>query len=339
MAGHGKSTYGLGALLLVCALLAGSLPTAQAADVPAIQGAGAIVVDFDTGAVYCEKDADVARPVASMTKLMSLYLVFEEIAAGNLSPDSYLTASQYAADISNDPVYSGHEGLEPGGKYRVDDLLRLITTASCNGSVIVLAEHIGGGSEEVFVERMNDKATQWGIEARFADCCGFVSEGNAVTPRAMATIARRIITDFPQILDYTSLVSTEFQGKTFSTTNTLMREGTVEGIDGLKSGTTKAAGYCFTGTAQRHGRRIISVVLNAPSDSARMADTQALLEYGFACRVAWEIGRIEEKAHRSRTLVSPVLAPRWEALSSRCLLTPPFLVYLAGPVCVETTLG
>ena len=283
MGPHPKRVYGpIVSLLLVWALLAGLTPVARAAQAPAIQGAGAIVVDFDTGQIYYQKDADVARPVASMTKLMSLYLVFEEIAAGNLSLDSSITASQYAADISNDPVYSGHEGLEPGGRYQVDALLRLITTASCNGSVIVLAEHLGGGSEEAFVQRMNDKATEWGIQAHFADSCGFISEGNAVTPRAMATIARRIITDFPQILDYTSLTSTEFQGKTFRSTNTLMREGALEGIDGLKSGTTKAAGYCFAGTAQRQGRRVISVVLNAPDDSARMADTQALLEYGFA---------------------------------------------------------
>lgn len=276
-------TYGrLAGLMLACALLLSSLPLSRAAEAPHLQGTAAIVVDFDTGQVYYSKNADLARPVASMTKLMALYLVFEEIEAGNLSLDSYVTASQYAADISNDPLYSGHEGLEPGGRYQVDALLRLITTASCNGSVIVLAEHIGGGEEETFVRRMNDKAREWGIQAHFADSCGFVSEGNAVTPKAMATIARRLITDFPQIMDYTSLISTEFQGKTFYTTNALMREGALEGMDGLKSGTTKAAGCCFTGTAQRQGRRVISVVLNAPDDNARMADTQALLEYGFA---------------------------------------------------------
>lgn len=327
----------LAGLVLVCALLVGALPTAHAADAPTVQAAGAIVVDFDTGAVYYEKDADLARPVASMTKLMSLYLVFEEIAAWNFSMDRWVTASQYAADISNDPVYSGHEGLVAGEKYWVETLVELITTASCNGSMIVLAEQVGGGSEETFVQRMNDTAAGWGIEAHFADACGFVSEGNAVTPRAMAYIARRIITDFPYILDYTSLTSTEFQGKTFYTTNTLMREGRVEGIDGLKSGTTKAAGCCFTGTAQRHGRRIISVVLNAPSDSARMADTQALLEYGFACRMEWELRQIREKVARSRAAVSPALEPRWEALSPRLLLTPPFLAYLTQPV-VETAL-
>ena len=340
MAQHPKRGYrSLLGLLLACALLPGCLPGAWATEEPAVQGTGAIVMDFDTGQVYYGKNADLARPVASMTKLMSLYLVFEEIATGNLSLDGSVTASQYAADISNDPAYSGYERLTTGGSYRVDTLLRLITTASCNGSMIVLAEHIGGGSEEAFVRRMNHKAAEWGVPAQFADACGFVSEGNAVTPRAMAAIARRIISDFPYILDYTSLTGTEFQGKTFVTTNTLMREGRVAGIDGLKSGTTKAAGYCFTGTAQRQGRRIISVVLNSPSDSARMADTQALLEYGFACRVEWELRQIREKAHRSRAAVRPALEPRWEALSPRLLLTPPFLVHLTQPVYAETTLG
>ena len=121
---------------------------------------------------------------------------------------------------------------------------------------------------------------------------------------------KRIITDYPQILDYTSLISTEFQGTTFYSTNTLMREGTVAGIDGLKSGTTRAAGCCFTGTAQREGRRVISVVLNAPDQGARMTDTQALLEYGFA--------RIAEREARKlwhKSLLNHWKEPAWRALT------------------------
>lgn len=273
-------------LLLTGVLLAGVVPGAQAA--PSINGTGAIVVDFETDEVYYEKNADVARPIASMTKVMSLYLVFEEIAAGNLSLESYIPASQYAAGISNNPIFSGLERLRAGYLYQVDTLIRLIATESCNGSVIVLAEYIGGGDESVFVQRMNDKAAQWGINAHFADACGFTDNGNAVTPRAMAYIAKRIITDYPQILEYTSLTSTVFQGKTFNSTNTLLINGTCEGIDGLKTGTTSGAGYCFTGTAQRSGRRIISVVMNTTSYSARMSESRTLLDYGFACRTERE---------------------------------------------------
>lgn len=281
-----RSVRGAGqfiSLLLAMVILAGLTPEVRAAE-PWVNATGAIVVDFDTDEVYYEKNADLPRPIASMTKVMSLYLVFEEMAAGNLAPDSLVTASQYAADISNNPIYSGLERLQTGGQYPVDTLIRLIATESCNGSVIALAEHIGGGDEGAFVRRMNEKAEEWGIEARFADACGFEDQGNAVTPRAMAYMAKRIITDYPQILEYTSLFSTVFQGKVFYSTNTLLRNGTFEGIDGLKTGTTNGAGYCFTGTARRDGRRIISVVMNSTGYSARMSESKTLLEYGFACR-------------------------------------------------------
>ena len=275
------------ALVLTAAMLLPGVPAASAASKPTVAGSGAVVMDYQTGEVYYEKNADTPRPAASMTKVMSAYLVFEEIAAGNLTLDTYVTASAYAAGISNNRAYSGLEHLKTGGQYKVDTLLRLIMTASCNGSVIVLAEHIGG-TEAAFVQRMNDKAAEWGIDARFADCCGFQDRGNAVTPRAMAVIAQKIIADYPQILAYSSLPSTTFQGQTFTSTNSLLRNGTCPGIDGLKSGTTSGAGYCYTGTASRDGRRIISVVMNSTSYSARMSDTRKLLEYGFSCRTERE---------------------------------------------------
>lgn len=301
-------------LLLAAVLLTVLLPGARAAEEPWINATGAIVVDYDTGEVYFEKNADVARPAASMSKLMSLYLVFEEIAAGNLALDSYVTASQYAANVSNNSAYSGLERLRAGEGYPVDALIRLIVTESCNGSVIVLAEHISG-SEEAFVRRMNDKAAQWGLEAHFADCCGFEDDGNAVTPRAMAAIAGRVITDYPQILKYTSIPSTIFQGKVFYSTNTLLRNGECDGIDGLKTGTTDGAGYCFTGTAVRSGRRIISVVMNSVGYSARMWDSKTLLEYGFACRrereEAWTL------AAQSLELDIAAAGPLWPQVENR----------------------
>lgn len=272
----------LAAVLLVC-MCAGSASAAA----PSIAAPAAIVVDCQTGEIYYQKNIDTARPVASMTKLMTLYLVFEEIDAGRLSLDSYVTASAYAAGVSNNREYSGLEGLKTGKTYKVDTLIRLIMTASCNGSVIVLAERVGG-TEAKFVQMMNEKAAEWGIDAHFADCTGFENEGNAVTARAMAYIARRIIQDHPKILEYSSLTSTTFNGKTFWSTNGLMRNGTVKGIDGLKTGTTSKAGYCFTGTAVRDGRRIISVVMGAANGTARMTQSQTLLEYGFACRAERE---------------------------------------------------
>lgn len=302
----GSALWGAFAAVLVLTL---SLPGARAAQEPSISASGAVVMDFETGEFYYEKNADLPRPVASMTKLMSLYLVFEEIEAGTLSPDSLVTAGARAAAISNNSLYSGLERLRAGENYRVEDLLRIIMTKSCNGSVLVLAEHIGG-TEEAFVERMNETAAGWGLNAHFADSFGFQDDGNAVSPRSMALLAQRLIADHPQILDYSSLPETTFQGKTFSSTNTLLRDQMVGGIDGLKTGTTNGAGYCFTGTAQREGHRIISVVMDSSSHAARMWESQALLEYGFACRQAREQAwsAIGESLHADLSARSPLWA-------------------------------
>ncbi len=273
------------ALILTVALICGT--TALAVEAPEVTAAGAIVIDCQTGEVYYEKSADVPRHAASMTKVMSVYLVLEEIKAGRLSFSTPIKASPYASRISRDIDYSGLENLHEGATYPVDTLLKLVMTASCNGSIIALAEHVAG-SEPAFVDKMNAKAVEWGVSAHYADCTGYHDEGNAVSPRAQAEIARRAINEHPEILNYSSLKSTTFQGETFYSTNKLLREGTFQGIDGLKTGTTTAAGYCFTGTASRSGRRIISVVMASKDSASRMSDSATLLEYGFSTRTQKE---------------------------------------------------
>ncbi len=273
------------ALLLIAALMCRT--SAFAAEIPEVTAAGAIVMDCQTGEVYYQKAADVPRHAASMTKVMSVYLVLEEIKAGRLSFSSPIKVSPYASRISRDADYSGLEDLHEGATYSVDTLLKLVMTASCNGSIIALAEHVAG-SEPVFVDKMNAKAVEWGVSAHYADCTGYHDEGNAVSPRAQAEIARRAINEHPEILNYSSLKSTTFQGETFYSTNKLLREGLFQGIDGLKTGTTTAAGYCFTGTASRSGRRIISVVMASKNSESRMSDSAALLEFGFSTRTEKE---------------------------------------------------
>lgn len=270
------------ALLVPLCVVGGS-----AATVPTVTAASAIAVDFQTGEIYYEKDIDTPRPIASMTKLMTLYLVFEEIASGRLSLDSSVTVSSYAAWVSGNPEYYGQEGFRAGQSYKVDTMIKMIMTSSCCAPVVVLAEQVGG-TEPQFVELMNARAVEWGIDAHFADSTGVENEGNAVTARAVAYIARRLIQDYPKILEYSSMRSTTVNGRTYPSTNTLMLNRQVEGIDGLKTGTTSLAGYCFTGTAERNGRRIISVVMGAPSKTARNNQSKALLEYGFACRAERE---------------------------------------------------
>ena len=278
----------LGLAVLLAALL--TLPRAEAAlfAPPAVTGTGAILLNADTGEVYYEKNADAARPAASMTKLMSMYLILDALEDGRLQPDQTVPASKRAASVSNNRSYSGHEALVEGKEYPLEDLMRLVMTASCNGSMIAMAEYLAG-DEAAFVQQMNETAAEWGISARFADSCGLRDAGNAVTPRAMAEIARRLIREHPQILDYSTLKSTDFEGRTYNSTNALLRGGTVPGIDGLKTGYTGGAGYCFTGTALRDGTRIISVLMNTGSTAKRMSESQALLEYGFTRKTQLEL--------------------------------------------------
>ena len=242
-----------------------------------ITGSGAIVINSKTNQVYYAKNADIPRPIASMTKLMSIYLILEEIENNTIQLDSKITVSNKAVEISNNPLYSGFEQLELNQSYKVEDLIKLVLISSCNGSMIALAEHIAG-TEEHFVKLMNKQAEAWNLEANFSDCCGIEST-NTATPRAMAEIAQHLINEYPEVLEYTSLINTKFKGQVFDNTNTLL--GKYEGLDGLKSGTTDAAGYCFTATAQQGDTRIISVVLNSISQAAKSYDIQYLLNYGF----------------------------------------------------------
>lgn len=246
----------------------------------------ALCMDFGSGEVWCERQGDLVLPVASMAKVMSAYLVLDEMGAGALDPDGLVTASARAAAVSCDTEFSGYERFVAGGRYRVETLLQLALVASGNGSMIALAEAVAG-SEEAFVARMNPKARELGIDARFASCCGIDAAGDVASPRAMASLARQIVRDHPRVLGYTSLCSVEFQGEGYVSTNRLLTGGFLEGVDGLKTGTTPAAGCCFVGTASRGGRRVISVVMHADTPDACMTESKNLLEYGFACSGAF----------------------------------------------------
>lgn len=242
-----------------------------------ITGSGAIVINQDTSQVYYDKNADIPRPIASTTKLLSIYLVLEEIDNNTISLNSRIPASDKAIEVSNDPYYSGYEQLKSNEYYKVEDLIKLSLVSSCNGSTIALAEYIAG-TEEAFVDKMNNQASAWNLDATFSDCCG-VSDDNKATPRAIATIAQHLIEDHPEILDYTSLTSINTLGKEFKNTNNLI--GQYDGLDGLKTGTTNAAGYCLIATAERNNNRIISVVLNSISSQAREYDTITILDLAF----------------------------------------------------------
>ena len=264
------------ALLLTSTVLAAAPPTP-----PTITADSAIVIDYDTGEVLYEKDADTMRVPASMTKVMTAYIIFEELEAGNLTLDTMVPVSNTNADRSRSSNYPAIVPLPYGKSQSVDTLLKLILIPSASASCIVMAEYISG-SEEAFVQRMNETAKRLGMTAAYENCHG--AHVHYLTARSQAILVREFISRFPQVLDYTSMTGVQFNGKYYPNTNKLLPglDYAYDGADGFKTGTIDAAGYCLSATATKNGRRIISVVMHADDDKTRHTDSTAILNYGFA---------------------------------------------------------
>jgi len=274
-------------LLLILPIITTCLqPVAHAADVGGhrISSRGAIVIDFETGEELFGHNADVGSPPASMTKMMTVYLIYEAIDQGTIDFDTVVPISGKASSYSGDPGFT-NVPLSRSGTYTVDELLDAAIVVSAAGATIALAELVGG-STQAFLGLMNEKVAQWGIDAVFYSVFGG-STGTSVTPRAMAAITRNTILEFPEVLDKTSKKTITFKGQTYPSTNELL--GVYEGIDGYKTGSTSAYA-CFTGTAQRGDIRIITVIMGG-TYAGRFKDTRVLLDHGFA---VMEEKRIEE---------------------------------------------
>ena len=269
-----KKTARILPLLLAIILLLQAPALADTISAPTINAKAAVIMDYETGEILYSKNGDTPRPTASMTKLITAYIVLEEIEAGNLSFDKLLTVSEYASSIALDRSYTNIP-LNTGERVTVDVLMKGMLLPSGCGASVVLAEAVSG-SEEAFCQRMNETVAKMGIEAEVTDCFGM--EPNMLSARDMATVARNLISRFPVILEYTSLPSFLFKGKLYSNTNGMLA---TEGVDGLKTGTTDAAGYCLTTTAVRDGRRLITVVMGC-AKYYRVPDSQKLLNYGFS---------------------------------------------------------
>ena len=266
------------AVMIVQFLLAGFVSAAYVGG-DYISSSGACVMDYDTGEVLYEYNGNTPRVPASMTKIMNIYCVYEALANGEISLDTVVPISQNVYNKSRNSLYQSVLPLYYNTTYTVDEMIGVVVTYSASGAAVALAELVGG-SEAAFVERMNQKAAQMGIDAYYYDSCGIAN--NEISPVGMATLARNIIRDYPDILTRSSKGSVYFHGNTYNTTNHLLDTYYYAGADGLKTGTTSAAGYCFCGTAVRNGRRMISVTMNSSSTGQRFIDTARLLDYGFA---------------------------------------------------------
>lgn len=254
---------------------------------PDVSAEAAIIIEAGSGEIIYGKNIDVPYPTASMSKMMTEYLVLEQIRLGSLKWDDTVTISRTAAQVGGASI-----PVKAGDQLSVRDLFIAMAVSSANNAAVSLAEHIAG-SEPDFVRMMNDKAWQLGLtdSTRFVNATGLTNEATGehtvMTAGDVAVLARRLVNDFPEIIEYSMIKDSrlEFQALPVSTTNGMLYSSNpsyqVKGLDGLKTGYTSAAGYCFAGTAKRGNKRLISVVMGSPSSDLRFVDTRNLLSYGY----------------------------------------------------------
>ena len=260
-------------LAAAAALLLPALP-AQGADLE-VTAPSAVLMEASTGQVLFEKDPHAVRSCASITKVMTLCLVFEAIDSGRLSLDQTLTTSAHAASMGGSDIW-----LEEGEAMSVDDLMKATVIMSANDAAVVLAEAVSG-SEDAFVERMNQKAQELGMnDTVFKNCNGLDEEGHVTSAYDVALMSRELIRH-EKIFDYTLTWMDSVRGGETQLVNTNKLIRSYQGITGLKTGTTGQAGSCITATAEREGLSLIAVVLGADSTDHRFQDAAALLDYGF----------------------------------------------------------
>ncbi len=274
-----KSTfYRILCLILVITMLPLAIPTVTAAnDELNLSAWSAVCMDYDTGEILYAKDIDSMRVPASMTKIMTAYIIYEELEKGTITKDSMFEISDYARSVSYDSTYPMRVPLYD--KYiSVDQALQNILIPSASATCIVAAENISG-SEEAFVQRMNETALRLGMKAEYQNSHG--AKVHYMTCRSVAILVREFIAAYPDVLNYTSMTSTTYSNYTWENTNKLLTDYKYEGCDGFKTGTIAESGYCLAATAIRDGRRVITVVMGATDNQTRHTDSIKLLDYGF----------------------------------------------------------
>lgn len=259
----------LGLLLAATAVHAAPVPAP-----PKIAASGYLLKDFDSGRILAEENADQRLEPASLTKLMTAYVVFQELRDGNIRLQDQVLVSKKAWRTPGSRMF-----IEVGKKVTVEDLLKGMIVQSGNDASVALAEYVAG-SEDAFANLMNEKAAQLGMnDTHFVNATGLPDPEHYTTPRDILKVAAATIRDFPEMYRIYSVK--EF---TFNKIRQRNRNGLLwrdESVDGMKTGHTKAAGYCLVASARRNDMRLLSVVMGTASEDARLDATQALLNYGF----------------------------------------------------------
>ncbi|MBP3041103.1 D-alanyl-D-alanine carboxypeptidase [Bacillaceae bacterium Marseille-Q3522] len=294
-----KSSLSIFVLLFLIASLfihSPGLVKAEGEDTLGINGEAAILIDAETGEILYEKNADQLLGVASMSKMMTEYLVMEAIKEGKISWDQNVTINEYVHRLSAAPGLS-NVGLTQGEEYTVKELYEAMAIFSGNAAAVALAETVAG-TEQSFVEMMNQKAGELGlVDYKFVNSTGLnndsllgniaaggANDENVMSARATAKLAYHLLKDHPEILETSGVSELHFKdGRVYKNFN-FMLPGLIyeyQGMDGLKTGSTDFAGYCFTATAERDGKRFISVIMKTASKDERFAETRKLLDFAF----------------------------------------------------------
>lgn len=269
----------------------------------------ALIMEASTGTVVFEKNADERLRPASVTKIMTLLLIFEGLEKKQYTPDDIVTVSEHAAGMGGSQVY-----LEPGETQTVNDMIKCISIASANDASVAMAEFVAG-SEPAFVEQMNAKAKELGMKnTTFVNCCGLEAEGHLTTARDIALMSRELITEHPQIHDYCTVWQDTITHETkrgssefgLTNTNKFLKQYTY--ANGLKTGYTSLAKYCISATAKKDSLELITVLMAEPDIKSRVKDLQNCMDYGFSrCR-------LYEDANEDALTTIPVTHGKTDAL-------------------------
>jgi len=250
----------------------------------------AILLETTTGKILYEKDADLEKAPASMTKIMSMILIMDAVKNGTLTLEDEVIISENASSMGGSQVY-----LNTGDKYKVKELLKSIAIASANDAVVAMSEKVAGTTEK-FVSMMNEKCQELGCtHTNFINPHGLDAEGHYSSARDMSLMGIYLVSNYPEILEYTSIYEDYLERPDGSSTwlvNTNKLVRFYEDVDGLKTGFTSTAGYCLTATAKKNNMRLLSVVMGVDTPDNRTSDTVKLLNYGFN---SYKLSTIYEK--------------------------------------------
>ncbi len=253
------------------------------AEPPAIDAKSYILMEASTGKILSENNSEEPLPPASVTKIMTLLLIYDAVDSGKIKWDDMVSVSEHAASMGGSQIF-----LEPNEQQSVETLTKSIAIASANDAAVTMAEFIGG-SEESFVAMMNEKAKALGMKnTTFVNACGLDAEGHKMSAKDIAIMSRELITKYPDVKKYTTtwqdtITHTTSKGESeFGLTNTNKLIKWYKDATGLKTGSTGKALYCLSGTAMRDDMELIAVVMAAPDPKIRFQTTMKLLDYGFA---------------------------------------------------------